>query len=386
MFVLFRENRPWKTCFTAFGAGMVFLLAGCSLFFSDYREKRPAYAAAPVSFEPALPARVTPAADVSVFPAPDVSVPPAAGVSALPVPDVSVQAAPASAANIDAGWQPLIAKLEADGIYAQDVAGWFAALETPYSQKPMGLKIAGLFRSKYIFPPFAFLRKPQKAARLLHGIVTKENTRDSADFILANPELFTLIEREYKVDKEIAAALFMVETRLGAYLGTERAFWSLACMALADRPEQVQSYLDKLPLTEERLLWVGQNLQARSERAYNELKALIEYCRTNKHNPLEITGSLFGAIGLCQFMPSNIALYAVDGDKDGRIDLFSTADALPSMANYLVKHGWKASLNRKQRFAVIRRYNHSDVYADTVLALADAVRSYLRDAAKKSGR
>ncbi|MDR1243185.1 MAG: lytic murein transglycosylase [Deltaproteobacteria bacterium] len=360
---------PRTACFPAFRAGVVFLLAGCGLFFSDYRQERPAYAAAPVALEPASPAKLPPAPDVSP-----------------PVPGVSAPAAPALAAHIDAGWQPLVAKLEEDGIYGQDVAGWFAALENPYSQKPMGLKITGLFRSKYIFSPFAFLRKPQKTAQLLQGIVTKENTRDSAEFILANPELFALIEREYKVDKEIAAALFMVETRLGAYLGTERAFWSLACMALADRPEQVQSYLDKLPLTEERLLWVGQNLQERSERAYKELTALIEYCRKNRHNPLEITGSLFGAIGFCQFMPSNIALYAVDGDKDGRIDLFTAADALPSMANYLVKHGWKAALNRKQRFAVIRRYNHSDVYANTVLALADAVRSYLRDAAKKSGR
>jgi membrane-bound lytic murein transglycosylase B len=357
MFALLSGNRPWQTCFSTLGTGGVVLLVGGSLFFSDYREKRPAYAAAPIALEPALP----------VSPAPDIPV-----------------AAPA--ADVDAVWRPLVVKLEADGLYGQDVAGWFAALEASYSQKPMGLKIAGIFRSKYIFPPFAFLRKPQKAAQLLHGIVTKENTRDSAEFILANPELFALIEREYKVDKEITAALFMVETRLGTYLGSERAFWSLACMALADRPEQVQSYLDKLPLTEERMLWVGQTLQARSEWAYKELKALIEYCRKNKHNPLEITGSLFGAIGLCQFMPSNIALYAVDGDKDGRIDLFSVADAVPSMANYLVKHGWKASLNRKQKFVVIRRYNHSDVYANTVLALADAVRSYLRDTAKKSGR
>jgi membrane-bound lytic murein transglycosylase B len=84
-------------------------------------------------------------------------------------------------------------------------------------------------------------------------------------------------------------------------------------------------------------------------------------------------------------MPSNISMYAADGDQDGRIDLFSVQDALPSIASFLAKHGWKNSLNRRQRHKVIRNYNHSDVYADTVLTMADRVRLYLRKAAAEAG-
>jgi membrane-bound lytic murein transglycosylase B len=114
----------------------------------------------------------------------------------------------------------------------------------------MGWKINALFHARFIFPPFSFLRKPQKAPTLLLDTVTEENIRKSAKFILDNPELFALIERVYKVNKETAVAVFMVETRLGSYLGNELVFWSLACMSVAAEPERIQTFLDKLPMTE----------------------------------------------------------------------------------------------------------------------------------------
>jgi membrane-bound lytic murein transglycosylase B len=352
-----------QSCFV-FGIPLFFLLTLFSLIFSDFTEISLLHAA--------TPAPITPAAPVTLLPAPLASEPAASassGTGAAPV--------------IDASWQPLFARLKEDGLQGQDMDGWFAGLPNPYAEKPMGQNLSAAFRSRYIFPPFTFLRKPRKAPPLYRDTVTPERISKCAEYILANPAVFARIESEYKVEKEVVAALFMVETKLGAYLGVELAFWSLACMALADRPEQIQSYLDALPLTEERLNWVKERLHSRSDWAYKELKALIEYCRANQHNPLNITGSPVGAIGLCQFMPSNIALYAADGNKDGRIDLFSVEDALPSIASYLIKHGWKNTLNRRQRFAAIRRYNHSDIYANTILGLADGIGVYLKNAAKK---
>jgi membrane-bound lytic murein transglycosylase B len=42
-----------------------------------------------------------------------------------------------------------------------------------------------------------------------------------------------------------------------------------------------------------------------------------------------------------QFMPGNILKYGVDFDGDGRVDLRdSAADAIGSVANFLVQHGW----------------------------------------------
>jgi membrane-bound lytic murein transglycosylase B len=55
-----------------------------------------------------------------------------------------------------------------------------------------------------------------------------------------------------------------------------------------------------------------------------------------------MTGSWAGAMGHTQFMPSTYQRYAIDGDGDGRIDLWgSVEDALASGANYLEQLGWE---------------------------------------------
>ena len=54
-------------------------------------------------------------------------------------------------------------------------------------------------------------------------------------------------------------------------------------------------------------------------------------------------GSWAGAMGQPQFMPSSFVGYAVDYNKDGRKDIWTTqADVFASAANYLSRHGWRA--------------------------------------------
>lgn len=54
-----------------------------------------------------------------------------------------------------------------------------------------------------------------------------------------------------------------------------------------------------------------------------------------------VTGSWAGALGQCQFMPSNYRRYAVDADGDGRRDIWGTqADIFASIAHFLNKLGW----------------------------------------------
>lgn len=55
-----------------------------------------------------------------------------------------------------------------------------------------------------------------------------------------------------------------------------------------------------------------------------------------------MTGSWAGAMGQLQFMPDTFEAYAVDGDGDGKIDIWgSLPDVLHSAANYLSQAGWK---------------------------------------------
>jgi len=69
-----------------------------------------------------------------------------------------------------------------------------------------------------------------------------------------------------------------------------------------------------------------------------------------------VRGSYAGAIGIPQFMPGSYRRFAVDFDGDGAIDLRgSPADAIGSVANFLVKHGWQ----RGERVHLPARVNGS---------------------------
>jgi membrane-bound lytic murein transglycosylase B len=58
----------------------------------------------------------------------------------------------------------------------------------------------------------------------------------------------------------------------------------------------------------------------------------------------DMNGSWAGAMGQMQFMPSTFLHYAVDGDGNGRKDIWrSLPDAFHSGANYLKKIGWRSN-------------------------------------------
>jgi membrane-bound lytic murein transglycosylase B len=75
----------------------------------------------------------------------------------------------------------------------------------------------------------------------------------------------------------------------------------------------------------------------------NELEQFLLMSREEALDPLVPKGSYAGAMGIPQFMPSSFRAYAVDGDGDGRRNLWASwADVFASVANYLREHGWRA--------------------------------------------
>jgi membrane-bound lytic murein transglycosylase B len=107
---------------------------------------------------------------------------------------------------------------------------------------------------------------------------------------------------------------------------------------------------------------------------YEELKALIRYTEQQGVSPESIKGSYAGALGISQFMPTNALRLARDGDDDGKVDLFTHADAIFSVANYLKHHGWKPGIARQKQHEVLFRYNHSNYYVDTLLKVSDKLK------------
>ncbi|MCP2342943.1 C40 family peptidase [Actinomadura rupiterrae] len=80
-----------------------------------------------------------------------------------------------------------------------------------------------------------------------------------------------------------------------------------------------------------------------------------------------------GAAGPMQFLLSTWASFGVDGDGDGRKDVYDPADAIFGAANYLRHNGAPAQMEQ-----ALYAYNHDRQYVKGVLAQAAA---YSRDAA-----
>ena len=73
-----------------------------------------------------------------------------------------------------------------------------------------------------------------------------------------------------------------------------------------------------------------------------ELEQYLLVSREESLDPLGPAGSYAGAMGIPQFMPSSFRAYAVDGDGDGKRDLWASwSDVFASVANYLASHGWR---------------------------------------------
>lgn len=272
-------------------------------------------------------------------------------------------------------WKALAERLSADGFNREAMDALFARPEVLFEPDAMAGKLRALIRSRS--PEAASLTEAQRKAYHREYLTPPAIARANA-FLTENRSMLEEITARYGVPKEIVVSILLVETHLGKNTGNRRVFNRLASMARVTDLEIVHPRLDIALLTPENEAFARRRCREKSDWAYSELKALLSLAAQDRLDPLAIRGSIYGAIGLCQFMPSNIFLYGVDADGDGRIDLFKRLDALHSIANYLRGHGWREGMDRKEQQRVIFAYNHSSVYADTVLAVAEKIRNHGR--------
>ena len=136
-------------------------------------------------------------------------------------------------------------------------------------------------------------------------------------------EALARAEAKYGVPAEIIVGIIGVETVYGRNTGNFRVMDAVTTLAFA------------YPNTP--------NRDARMAYFRGELENTLLFARESGIDPFSLLGSYAGAIGWPQFMPGSIRQFAVDFDGDGKIDLRnSPVDAIGSVANFLVQHGWKA--------------------------------------------
>jgi lytic murein transglycosylase len=126
------------------------------------------------------------------------------------------------------------------------------------------------------------------------------------------------IEARHGVPAPILLGIWGMETSYGKVTGNLPVVQSLATLA-----------------------WDGR----RAALFTRELDAALEIADKGLASPEQLRGSWAGAMGQPQFLPSSYLAHAIDGDGDGKADIWgSDADALASIANYLKANGWQTGL------------------------------------------
>jgi len=270
-----------------------------------------------------------------------------------------------------ANWSPLIDRLVVDGFDESAIQTLFTRPEVRFEPNAMSTKLKELLKTTRNKPPAlpSYNSKVVYRGYLREGMITRARS-----YLMENTEFLESLSSEYCVPKEIIVSILLVETRLGDFVGGRWAFNSLASMALCTELETIRPYLPKKLIGPRNQDLARVICREKADWAYAELKALILYAFGSGFDLLSLPGSIYGAIGLCQFMPSNVLSYGVDADNDGCINLFTRADAFSSIANYLRGHGWECTMDRTSQRRVILGYNRSSAYANTVLMVADKLK------------
>lgn len=269
-------------------------------------------------------------------------------------------------------WTPLINRLASDGLDREKLTRYFSAPGVTYNPAVMADKVDRMVRKQFEPQPPPTKRSLQQTS---YGYYLKPWVLAWAnDFTQAHMATLRRAEARYGVPPDVVVALLLVETKLGTYLGKDNALPSLASLAISNTLEAIRPYLKTVGSSPERAAFAEASAKDRAEWGYQELKAFILYAQSLDQDPLSVPGSIYGAVGICQFMPTNIAKFGADGDGDGRVDLFNPDDAIFSAASYLAGHGWKQGIGYEGRKNVIYAYNHSDLYVLGVLTVADSMR------------
>jgi membrane-bound lytic murein transglycosylase B len=151
----------------------------------------------------------------------------------------------------------------------------------------------------------------------IKGVVSDSRIADGRARVEASPWLAG-VSAQYGVQSEFLVGIWGIESSYGRIQGDMDVIRSLATLAAEGR---------------------------RKDWAEGQLLAALRILFTAQASREQLKGSWAGAMGQTQFTPQDYLAFAVDGDGDGKRDIWNSAnDALASTANFLQrKAAWRRS-------------------------------------------
>jgi membrane-bound lytic murein transglycosylase B len=141
--------------------------------------------------------------------------------------------------------------------------------------------------------------------------LTVDTIRTARRELREHASLTQRVAAAYGVEPRVQMAVWGLESNFGRFSGVRPVIPSLATLAYDDR---------------RRGLFRGE---------------LLDALTILDSGDMQLKGSWAGAMGQTQFLPSSYLAWAVDFDKDGRRNIWSSEpDVFASIANYLRGHGW----------------------------------------------
>ena len=155
----------------------------------------------------------------------------------------------------------------------------------------------------------------QTFSRYLSLRVTPNQIRQGIDLMQEHKLLLDEVRRIYGVQPHYLVAFWAIESNYGRNTGGFSVLQALATLAFDPR---------------------------RAEFFRQQLFIALQIIEDGHIQAEDMSGSWAGAMGQLQFMPNIFSRYGVDGDGDGKVDIWnSLPDIFHSAANFLSQSGWR---------------------------------------------
>lgn len=187
------------------------------------------------------------------------------------------------------------------------------------------------------------------------GLLSSKSLNAGKEFFELHRNDLEAAYEKYGIDPSIIAATLRIESYFGLSVGDYPIITTLYTLyALPPSPR-----------------W--------RDLALEHIEYFLRLAEKQQWDVFSLKGSSRGAIGIPQFMPFSYWHYAVDGNQDGKTDLFNPVDAIHSVANFYIEHGWSDAPGDIRKAIASYYGRDQDGYVDALLIYARTLKNMMED-------